>query len=140
MPGPLQKHHRIRRNPLLPTAETETIGGSSFDINPATVNLQVAGDILFHLRQMGRQPGLLRNDDAVEIDHFPVFIGEHLSYPAQQGSAVRAPVLLVRGRKVAANIPLPGGADTGVADRVQQNIRIGMPFQAEGASRWLRRR
>lgn len=112
--------------------ETEMLGGGGFHRDGFERQSQVVGDVLNHLRDVGKQFGGLRDDGDIDIDRMKVALLAY--YPrglAQQHAGIRALVARIGVREMISDVTQGCGPEQCVRERVERDISVAVAQQPE---------
>ena len=118
-------------DPLPCTGKAQAFLSSGLNADGIDLNLKNAGDILAHLWQVRRHPGLLSHKGGVQIPGLPALLPEHVAHLLQKPKAVCILVGGITGGEVGANIPHGKGPQQSICYRMTEDVGVGMAFQPQ---------
>lgn len=117
-------------NSFFPSDGAESFVGGSFNTDRRWIELQGLSQVLLHLLKMGFEFRTLGDNDAIEIANGPAFLLDEAVDLFEEGEAVGAAPLLIRGGEVMANVAEAERAEHGIHDGMSEDIGITVAVEA----------
>ena len=125
-----QQDDGMRRDTLTASGVAHAFGRRGLDVDPVCGNAHVLGHVQGHRFDVRPHARRLRDDGAIKVRNTQPALRQGITHAPKQNAAVDIAVLLVRIRKVSADIAEPGRTEQGIAHRMHQHVPVRMGLEA----------
>lgn len=127
------KRDRVGGDTFFATDETEMLGGGRFKTHLVGFDAHDLGQTGLHRLDMRVELGLLRTDRDIAVTEFVAGLADHLHHTMKEDLRVDSLVFVAFGvGEMITDITHRRGTENGVAERVNNDIRVRMTQQTFG--------